>query len=311
MTIAEVCGDIKSMKVRGAANIAVAASQALADFSKAYKGPGKDAQGFYKDLSKAARQLIDTRPTAISLHNAIFYVMSKIDKKGLSSISQTELRAVVIAASEQFIYNSIEAKTRIAEIGAKLITNGDVCHTHCNSSVALGIFFKAHDMGKSFTVISSESRPRFQGRITVKQLAEKGIPVTMIVDSAVHHFMPKVDKVFVGADSINSIGEVYNKIGTSQVALIAYEANRPFYVCAESYKFAARTLTGDDIEIEERAVTEVADPKEFPGVEIKNPAFDITPPKHITGIITEMGIIPPTGAFNIVQQLYGAERFEL
>ena len=311
MNIADVCEDIRSMKVRGAANIAVAAAQALADFSKSYNGPGKDASGFYHDLSEAARQLLGTRPTAVSLHNAIFYIMTKIDKDRLSSMSRSEVRDRVVAVSEQFIRASNEAKARIAEIGAKLITDGDVIHTHCNSSVALGIFFKAHAAGKSFRVISSESRPRFQGRITVKQLAEKGIPVTMIVDSAVHHFMPKVDKVFVGADSINSIGEVYNKIGTSQVALIAYEANRPFYVCAETYKFAARTLTGDDIEIEERAMTEVADPKEFPGVEIKNPAFDITPPKHITGIITEMGIIPATGAFNIVQQLYGLGRLEL
>jgi ribose 1,5-bisphosphate isomerase len=211
----------------------------------------------------------------------------------------------VVRNGEEFVRNSHKAIETIAEIGAELINDGDTCLTHCNSQVALGVIIRAHDQGKNIQVFSAESRPRYQGRLTVRQLADAGVPVTMIVDSAVYHFMKEVDKVFVGADAINVSGEVFNKIGTSQVALIANEHKRPFYVCAETYKFAPQTMDGDKIQIEERDVEEIANPEDFPGVNIINPAFDRTPAKHITGIITELGIVEPDGAEEIITKTLG------
>jgi ribose 1,5-bisphosphate isomerase len=298
----QVCEDIVSMKIRGAAKIGRAVSQALVDYTKQYQG-----DDYYSDVIKIAKQLKDTRPTAVSLTNGLYYTLKDLEE----SESQDKNMEGVVTAGEEFIKNSLEAIDKIAGIGAELINDGDTVLTHCNSQVALGVLIKAHQQGKNIHVYSAESRPRYQGRLTVKQLAEAGVPVTMIVDSAVYHFMKEVDKVFVGADAINISGEVFNKIGTSQVALIAKEHGRPFYVCAETYKFAPQTLQGDRIKIEERDVEEIADPDDFPGVNIINPAFDKTPAKHIKGIITELGIILPDKAADIISDTLGAPNIPL
>ncbi len=300
-SIEQVCADIVSMKIRGAAKIGRSASRALVDLAVEYDAEDQNGKNFYDEMVKAARQLKDTRPTAVSLANALHYTLMDLDENATAP----DNKKAVVAAGEEFIENSRKAIDGIAEIGAGLINQGETLLTICNSSVALGVMIRAHEQGKGVQVFSAESRPRYQGRITVRQLAEKGVPVTMIVDSAVKHFMQRVDKVFVGADAINADGEVYNKIGTSQVALIANEYHRPFYVCAETYKFAPQTLGGEKIKIEERDVEEIADPKEFPGVNIINPAFDKTPAKHITGIITELGVVKPQDARGIITDHLG------
>jgi ribose 1,5-bisphosphate isomerase len=300
--IDQVCEDIVSMKVRGAAIIGRAVAQALVDFSRDHQG-----SDFFNDIVVVARQLKGTRPTAVSLANALYYTLKDLDEGGSVEVQKT----AVIASGEEFIKNSHEAVSKIALTGADLINDGDTLLTICNSSVALGVIIKAYQQEKKIQVFSAESRPRFQGRITVKQLAGAGVPVTMIVDSAVKHFMQQVDKAFVGADAITADGEVFNKIGTSQVALIANEYDRPFYVCAETYKFAPQTLNGETIEIEERDVEEIADPSDFPGVNIINPAFDRTPAKHITGIITELGVVKPDDARGIIQDMLGRGNFVL
>jgi ribose 1,5-bisphosphate isomerase len=291
------------MKIRGAAKIGRAVSQALVDLARDYDA----GQDFYSDIIVAARKLKDTRPTAVSLANALHYTLKDLDENAGAEAN----REAVIKAGEEFIGNSLEAIGKIADIGAELIGQGETLLTICNSQVALGVMIKAHQQGKGIKVFSAESRPRFQGRITVRQLAEHGVRVTMIVDSAVKHFMEQVDKVFVGADAINAGGEVYNKIGTSQVALIASEYKKPFYVCAETYKFAPQTLKGQKIRIEERDVEEIADPDDFPGVNIINPAFDRTPAKHISGIITELGIVKPEHARDIIKDMLGNARIDL
>lgn len=302
MSLEQVCDDIVTMKIRGAAKIGRSAAQALVDHTKEIQTDGLTSLEFYDKVLDAAKKLKATRPTAVSLSNSLHYTIRGLAKEGSTP---EEMKELVISQGEEFVQNSMESIGKVAQIGGELIKDGDTLLTICNSSVALGVMFKAHADGKKIRVYSAESRPRYQGRITVKQLAEKGIEVTMIVDSAVHHFMQKVDKVFVGADAINSRGEVFNKIGTSQVSLIAKEYNRPFYVCAETYKFAPQTLFGETIEIEERDEEEIADPADFPGVNIINPAFDKTPAPRITGIITERGIIPPEGAITIIQEISG------
>jgi ribose 1,5-bisphosphate isomerase len=302
--VIEIANNIKEMKIRGAAEIARAAAHALAIASMNIKTSSPDE--FIEELKKVKNLLLSTRPTAVSLPNALMYIMHRVEiayKKGMST---EELKEIAIKAAEDFKKNSMEAIKKISEIGAKRIRNGDIIMTHCNSSVVISILKEAKRQGKEFEVIATETRPRFQGRLTAKALAEAGIPVTLIIDSAARYFMPKVDKVIVGADAITANGAVVNKIGTSQIALAAHEARVRVFVGAETYKFSPSTILGELVEIEERPIEEVIPLEELPkGVKVANPAFDITPPEYIDIIITEKGIIPPQAAILILMEEFG------
>ena len=174
--------------------------------------------------------------------------------------------------------------------------------THCNSTAAVRSIIRAYELGKIDMAYNTESRPRYQGRITSRQLAEAGVPVTMIVDSATRFLMPHLDMVIVGSDTIASNGAVVNKIGTSQVALCAHEARVPVTVCAESYKFSPLTVFGERVDIEERDVREIADPEDFPGVKFYNPVFDFTPPEYVDAIVTEFGVMSPYTAYELIMR---------
>jgi len=174
--------------------------------------------------------------------------------------------------------------------------------THCNSKVAVQSIIKAHNDGKKIMVYSTETRPWGQGYITSQELADAGVDVTLIVDSAVRSFMAETDLVIVGADTVTADGTVYNKIGTSQIALCAYEQHIPVFVCAETYKFSKASLNGDDVIIEEREHSEIVPPGKLKGVKLRNPVFDATPPEYITAIITELGEILPSAASEIIKR---------
>ncbi len=292
---------ISSMEIRGAGKIGRAAAEALK--AAAEKSKARDANALLAELEEAGKILIAARPTAVSLPNAVRFVLSRM--RSAPSQELEELRKAAIIAAEEFVQNSISAVERIGEIGSKRFSDGDVVLTHCNSMAVNAVLRTAWRSGKKFEVYVTESRPRYQGHITARQLAEEGIPVTMIVDSAVRYIMKDVDKVIVGADSIAANGAAVNKIGTAQIALIAREARALFFVAAESYKFHPETLLGSLVEIEERDAREVADPGEFPGVRIRNPAFDVTPPEYIDLIITEKGIIPPQAAIMVIREEFG------
>jgi ribose 1,5-bisphosphate isomerase len=225
---------------------------------------------------------------------------------GASSLE--EARALVESNARRFVESSSKAVQTIASIGAKRIREGDTILTHCNSSAALGVIKEAHRQGKSIKVYATESRPWRQGILTVTDLAESGIDVTLVIDSAVRSVMKRIDKVFVGADTITSDGVLINKIGTSQLALAAEERRVPFYVCAETYKFSPMTIFGDMVTIEERDISEVVKPGEVPDqVKVFNPVFDSTPGKYIDAIITEAGMISPGSVYDVmVRQLGGS-----
>ncbi|MCS7098597.1 MAG: ribose 1,5-bisphosphate isomerase [Candidatus Methanomethyliaceae archaeon] len=304
--IIKLAEDIREMRIRGAAEIGRAAARGLS--IAAMKINAKNSEEFMKELNKAYDLLISTRPTAVSLPNALMYVMHRVKKAYRRGADVNALREATIKAAEEFRRTSLEAIRRISEIGARRIRNGDVIMTHCNSSVVISILKEAKKQGKEFQVIVTETRPRFQGRLTAKALAEAEIPVTLIIDSAARYFMPKVDKVLIGADAVTANGAVVNKIGTSQIALAAKEARVRVFVGAETYKFSPNTILGELVEIEERPPEEVV-PKEemenLKGVKITNPAFDITPPEYIDIIITERGIIPPQAAVLILMEEFG------
>jgi ribose 1,5-bisphosphate isomerase len=219
-----------------------------------------------------------------------------------------EAKADITKQGNDFIENSKSAVRKIGEIGAKRVRDGDTIMTHCNSSAALSIIIAAHKEGKNINVIATESRPRWQGHLTMKQLDDEGIKTSLIVDSAVRYFMKDVDIVVMGADAVTANGSVINKIGTSQLALCAHEARKNVIIAAETYKFSPGSLLGDLIEIEERSSLEVIPDeklKEYSHVSVKNPAFDVTPREYIDLICTEVGAIPPEMAYIIIKEHLG------
>ena len=302
----KIAEDIRSMRVRGARLIARSAVEALQIVAR--NSSAGDITTFVAELASAARFLLQTRPTAVSLPNGIRFVMHRVNRAKEGGASLETIRATAVKAAQEFIDNTDTAIQRIGEIGARRIRDGDVLLTHCNSSAVISIMKTAWNQGTKFEVYVTETRPRFQGRITAKALAGIGIPVTLILDDAVRYFMHDVDKVLVGADAVTANGALVNKIGTSLLALAAHEANVRVFAAAETYKFSPETMIGELVTVEERDPSEVISSHELRplgAVRVRNPSFDVTPPEFIDLIITEQGIIPPLGAMLILEDILG------
>jgi ribose 1,5-bisphosphate isomerase len=302
----ETAQKIKTMEIRGAGRIARAAAGELCDYADRIKTG--TLEGFNKKMKYAAGLLASTRPTAVSLPNAVRAVMR------YKGETVDEAKSNIKKLADEFIAGSENAVKKIGEIGARRVRDGDTIMTHCNSAAAISIFSAAHAQGKAINIIATESRPRMQGYITIKQLDAIGIKTTLIVDSAVRYFMKDVDLVVIGADAVTVNGSVINKIGTSQLALAAHEARKNVIIAAETYKFSPRTILGELVEIEERDSSEVISREklgEFTNVYVKNPAFDVTPREYIDLICTEVGAIPPEMAYIIIREYLGWEIGEM
>lgn len=302
MSAEDVAERIRSMEIRGAAEIARQAAQALKEETEAYTGD--DLNELRSRVERARDVLIASRPTAISLWNGVQYVF----KDTANIATALEYRTKVQLNADKFIKRSKNALKTIGKLGANRVRDGDKVLTHCNSKAAIAVMAEAWAQGKRFEVFATESRPWRQGVLTANDLAKLGIPVTIIIDSAVRYVMKDMDLVLVGADTIASNGALINKIGTSQVALAAHEARVPFTVCAETFKFSPRTIYGELVKIEERDATEVVKAGEVPPeVKVFNPVFDATPPEYIDSIVTEIGVIPPYAAYQVIVKELGQE----
>lgn len=296
---------IKDMRVRGAGRIARTAVMTLKEYCDG--GRFSSTKEFYGGLFAAGERLKSARPTAISLPNAVNFVLAAARRNEARGGSLREATRAIDELCDAFVASSLEATRTIGSYGAKRIQDGDVVLTHCNSEAVTAVLTAAHEGGKRFEVLATETRPRFQGRITASVLAKRGLDVSLIPDSAVRVYMRKVDTVLVGADAIAANGAVINKIGTSQVALIAHETRARFFVAAETYKLSTATMLGELVEIEHRSPYEVVPRawlKANSKVKVKNPAFDVTPPEYIDLIITEKGIYPPQGIVFLMKELY-------
>lgn len=303
--LADTAEKIKRMEIRGAGRIARAAVNALDEYSSSIST--RDLKEYLGRMNDAASLLAATRPTAVSLPNAIRSVMSalRVPYPGVE-----EARAGFHERCRTFVTGSEQAVQRIAEIGSRHIRDGDTLLTHCNSEAALACIIEARRSGKEISVFATEVRPRNQGYLTIKTLDRAGIPTSFIVDSAARYFMNEVDLVIVGADAVTVNGAVVNKIGTSQIALAASEARTRVMVAAETYKFAPKTLLGEYIEIEERGPEEILSPEmsaDLTHVRVRNPVFDVTPAKYVDLIVTEAGAIPPQMAYIIIRDILGWE----
>lgn len=297
----DVARAIELLIVRGAPAIGVAAAfgMALAAISSNAKTP----KALMKDLKIAYQRLRSTRPTAVNLVWALDQVM----KEAASKKDVNDIKKSIILSSQNMATDDIVTNKKLGKNGAEMIRKDEVILTHCNAGslatvsygTALGVLRAASDMGKKISVIATETRPVMQGsRLTAFELDHYGIDFSLIPDTAVGHFMSSglINRVIVGADRILKSGHVYNKIGTYQVAALAKRHNIPFYVAAPSSTFDLTSKVGDVV-IEERNKNELMKmgnkllaPR---GIKIFNPAFDVTPPELITGIITEKGILKP------------------
>ena len=298
----QVAKAIKDMVVRGAPVIGVAAAMSLAlAANDARKTPDKER--FMQHLGTAADVLRKSRPTAWNLFWAIDRMLRKAES---SSASPREVASQLVDEAQKMAEEDIEANCKIGEHGAALIDDGDCVLTHCNTGTlatvsygtALAPIRTAVAQGKKIRVIATETRPRLQGaKLTTYELLSDKIPVTLIVDGAVGFVMRKgmVQRAIVGADRITT-RFVANKVGTYMIALAAQANQIPFYVAAPSSTFDLRSQQSE-VKIEERSpqeVTHIGGKRIAPkGVEVFNPAFDLTPIELVRGFITERGVIEP------------------
>jgi ribose 1,5-bisphosphate isomerase len=290
---------IKKLQIQGARNVAIAAVKAIKTIPETSKAKTKTE--FIRQLEEAQKILSSSRETEPLMRNALRYLIFQIAKSKTTNI--LELRKLLVSNSDQFLANLNDSRETIARIGAKRIRNNSIVFTHCHSSTVIRLLSKAKEEGKKFEVICTETRPAFQGRITASELTDLGIKTTFIVDSAARTFIENVDIVIVGADAITSEGDVVNKIGTGGIAVLACEARKPFYVVSELLKFDPATLNGECEKIEQRNPAEVW--SEAPTeLELRNPAFDITPNKYIHGLICEEGIIPPQSVVEVIRRTH-------
>ena len=300
-TCSEMADAIKTMKIRGAPVLGVAAAYGVA--LTAYHSQAKTKQDLLKEIESCTELLRKTRPTAVNLFWAIERVLKKAK---VSSGGVSEVVRAVVQEAQTMADEDVETNREIGENGAKLIQDGDVILTHCNAGrlatvdygTALAAIRVAVKQGKRIKVFATETRPLLQGaRLTAFELKRDNIPVTLIIDNMVGYVMSKrlVNKVIVGADRIVK-DAVINKIGTFTVAVLAHEHGIPFYVAAPKSTFDL-TRFSRDVVIEERSPEEVifcGGQRIAPeGVNVLNPAFDITPLKYVSGIICETGVLSP------------------
>ncbi len=298
-SISDVAKKIKRLEIQGARNVAIAAIKSVEATTTESKA--KTKQELLVELSEAKEVLFASRSTEPLMRNGVRYVVQAVESSDETDVKN--LAKVVSSVSEEFLERLEQSKAKIASIGSKRISQNSRVLTHCHSSTVMNMLKQAKADEKIFEVVCTESRPVFQGRITAKEMLDSKIKTTMIVDSAVRHFVNQVDFVVVGADAITSEGNVVNKIGTSMIALAAKEARTPFYVATELLKFDPVTVFGSYERIEERGTEEVWSSPPH-GLIIRNPAFDVTRRDFIHGIICEEGIIPPHSISELISRKY-------
>jgi methylthioribose-1-phosphate isomerase len=300
----DVAEAIRGMLIRGAPAIGVAAGFGLA--LVAWHSQATDTDQLIEELRQGADDLKKSRPTAVNLFGAVQRIESVFDEAAQMTMEQFKSaivnKAMMIAEEDQ------QMNLQIAENGQRFIPDNANLFHHCNTGAlatagigtALGVIRLAHERGKKVHVYVDETRPLLQGaRLTSWELKKLGIPHTVVVDGASGYFMKSshIDACFVGCDRIAANGDVANKIGTYNLALAAWAHGVPFYSAGPTTTIDLNTATGDGIPIEERPASEITHigrkwitPDE---IEVANPAFDITPARYITAIITDKGVATP------------------
>ncbi|MDM8527375.1 S-methyl-5-thioribose-1-phosphate isomerase [Anaerolineales bacterium HSG24] len=308
----EVATAIREMYVRGAPAIGAAAAYGIA--LAAQQSKTHDLLAFRQDMADAAKNLQATRPTAVNLFWALERIMAVVRNEAYDNIAS--IRTEVLAEAQRLADEDVEINQRLACNGAALVNDGDTILHHCNTGslatvdwgTALGVIRMANQQGKNIHVLLDETRPRLQGaRLSAWECEQYNIPYSIIVDNAAGHFMRtgQVNIVFVGSDRTAANGDVANKIGTYKLGVVARENGIPFFPVVPTSTVDLSLSTGDDIPIEERDGTEITELTLFgrpiapKGAKVRNPAFDVTPHKYVTGIVTEHSVVYPPFKVNL------------
>lgn len=312
-----IARSISEMWVRGAPAIGAAAAFGLA--LAAMDSSAATREDFVAELERVGRELYATRPTAANLSWAIKRILKKIHA---ANVPVPDLRELVMTEAQAIADEDVALNQRMAEHGASLINDGDTIIHHCNTGplatvdvgTALGCIIQAHRQGKKIHVLVDETRPRLQGaRLTAWELMQYGVPMTLIADNASGHYLYRglATKVFYGADRVAANGDVANKIGSYKLAVVAHENNVPVYSVMPTSTIDMSLASGRDIPIEERGadeVTTIDGVRVAPeGVHVGNPAFDVTPNKYLTAIVTERGIVYPPFTENLLRVMDNPE----
>jgi methylthioribose-1-phosphate isomerase len=315
----EVARAITDMVVRGAPAIGAAAAFGLA--LAGYESASTSTDGLLADLQSATAVLKSSRPTAVNLAWAVDRIMKTINSMNGSA---DDLRNAVLGEAQKLADEDVEINKRMAEHGAALINDGDTIIHHCNTGAlatvdwgtALGVIRTAHEQGKHIHVLVDETRPRLQGaRLTAWELEQYGIPYEIISDNMSGYFLKagKAQKVLFGADRVAANGDVANKIGSYMLALAAHDNNVPVYSVVPTSTIDLSLAHGGLIPIEERDPDEVlgiqfhGEPIAPKNAKARNPAFDVTPNRLLSGIVTENGVVYPPFDINlpkVVRQHY-------
>lgn len=301
----QIARDIKSLKIQGARNVAKAGIRALmyaVEDSKA-----RTVNGVKEDVVRAVLKLSAARPTEPMLRNyldeTVRFISSEIAVNGKTK-SLGKFRESVIKSENEYLKKMDEDIADLRDYGSSMLTDGMLVVTHCHSSTVTRVIKEAHRQGRSLRVVCCETRPRYQGRITAAELARAGIETELTVDLGVDRYLKKADIVLVGADAINSTGDLINKVGTCALAHLSRMHDVSFFSCAETYKYDPLTLYGVKEKIEERDAKEVWE-RPARRVKVSNPAFDVTAARYINGYITERGVVAPGALPEIAQERLG------
>lgn len=311
-----VAASITDMTVRGAP--AIGASAAFGMALAARQSSAGTPDGLIADLRGAAQVLKAARPTAVNLAWAVDRLMSLVEKGSYASADA--IREALLNESQRIADEDVAINQRMGAYGADLIKDGDTVLHHCNTGslaavdygTALGVIRAAFEQGKKFHVLLDETRPRLQGaRLSAWEMEQLGQPYDILPDTAAGYYMRKgeVKLVLVGADRVAGNGDFANKIGTYQIAVLAKENGIPFYTVAPTSTVDLAIQHGDEIPIEERDKSEVLTPYGHPitppHFHARNPAFDVTPHRYVSGIITENGIVRPPFDVNLRRAVAG------
>ena len=303
-TVEEVAEAIRSMRIRGAPAIGAAAASGLAIAAR--DSQARSVDELWRDAQSAAEAIRATRPTAANLFHGIDRMMTALRENSGQPVG--EIKARLLALANDLLEEDVEVNRRMGRHGQELVPDGANVLTHCNAGglatvgygTALGVVRAAVEAGKRVHVYADETRPRLQGaRLTVWELMRDGIPVTLIADNMAASFMRqgKIDCVITGADRIAANGDAANKIGTYSLAVLADAHDIPMYIAAPMSTVDLNVASGEAIPIEERSpleLTEIEGRRIAPdGAQVANPAFDVTPARLITAIVTEKGILRP------------------
>lgn len=300
--IDNVCRDIKSIKIQGATNIAIAGVKAIAFVISSYDF--KNKQEFFNLVYENCDLIKSARPTEPMLFNGLKHILFYIEKnkdKNLNFLIKDSIKN-----GRYFLDLINETTIKSIEYGSRLIKNHDNVLTHCHSSSVVKTFVKAKEKGVDFHVYNTETRPLYQGRLTSSDLIKEGIKNTMVVDSEAAYLISdasgkeySIDKVVIGCDAIGMSGSIINKVGSFGIALACLSSKVPLYISANLLKVDVT----DEIPVESRNFKELWE-KAPKGLEILNFAFDLVPAKYITGFITEFGVVLPKDIKRVVKEKY-------